>query len=200
MASDPYEILGVARDASEEDIKTAYRRLAKKYHPDLNPGDSSAAQKMNEINAAYDRIKNPQAYKNEAAGDPYGSNPYAGYDPFRGYGYSAGTSTDNSSSEGYEDPFESFFRQAGSQRTYYYYSTQNSHDQQAYRPRFSFGRVILLFILMNLLFSMCTPRYSYYPYYYYYGSPADSEAYAEQDNRSTDGYGYSWPQESNSRH
>ena len=56
---DPYQILGVSPNASEDDIKQAYRRLAKQYHPDLHPGDQQAAQKMNEINQAYEQIKNP---------------------------------------------------------------------------------------------------------------------------------------------
>ena len=60
MISDPYKVLGVAPNASDEEIKAAYRALAKKYHPDLNPGDEKAARRMNEINAAYDQIKNPQ--------------------------------------------------------------------------------------------------------------------------------------------
>ena len=59
MINDPYKVLGVSPDASDDEIKAAYRRLAKKYHPDLNPGDEHAAQMMNEINAAYDQIKNP---------------------------------------------------------------------------------------------------------------------------------------------
>ena len=50
MGADPFQILGVSPNASEDEIRQAYRRLAKKYHPDLNPGDPTAAQKMNEIN------------------------------------------------------------------------------------------------------------------------------------------------------
>ena len=58
---DPYEVLGVSRDASDEDIKKAYRRLAKQYHPDVNPGDKQAEEKMKEINAAYDAITDASA-------------------------------------------------------------------------------------------------------------------------------------------
>ena len=60
MISDPYQVLGVSPDASDEEIKQAYRKLAKKYHPDLNPGDEAAAKKMQQINAAYDQLKNPE--------------------------------------------------------------------------------------------------------------------------------------------
>ena len=67
MGTDPYQVLGVSPNASEDEIRQAYRRLAKKYHPDLNPGDKTAAQKMNEVNAAYDAIKNPQAYRQQQA-------------------------------------------------------------------------------------------------------------------------------------
>ena len=84
MIEDPYKILGVSRDASDEDIKRAYRRLAKKYHPDLNPGDQEAARRMQEVNAAYEQIKNPEKFQGQQAGG-YG-NPYGGYyDPFGGY-------------------------------------------------------------------------------------------------------------------
>ena len=63
MTGDPYEVLGVSHGASEDEIKQAYRRLAKQYHPDLHPGDAACAKKMNEINEAYDLLKNPQAYQ-----------------------------------------------------------------------------------------------------------------------------------------
>ena len=79
MIDDPYKVLGVSPDASDEEIKRAYRRLAKKYHPDLNPGDAEAARKMQQVNDAYEQIKNPQKASNQS-GSGYGS-----YDPFGGY-------------------------------------------------------------------------------------------------------------------
>ncbi len=61
MITNPYRVLGVPDGASEEECTKAYKRLAKKYHPDLNPNDKEAEKKMAEINAAYDQIKNGSA-------------------------------------------------------------------------------------------------------------------------------------------
>lgn len=86
MVEDPYKVLGVSENASKEEIKKAYRKKAKEYHPDLHPDDPVAAQKMNEVNEAYDMLNNPEKYKKEnngrstAGNNPYG-NPYGG--PYR---------------------------------------------------------------------------------------------------------------------
>lgn len=82
MNSNPYEVLGVARDASDADIKKAYHKLVMKYHPDRNPGDTSAEEKFKEVNNAFDILKDPQK---RAAYDRFGNAAFAG-----GNGASAG--------------------------------------------------------------------------------------------------------------
>lgn len=85
MIDDPYKVLGVSPEASDEEIKKAYRKLAMKYHPDRNPGDQEAAKKMQEINAAYDQIKNPDSYRRPGGqSGGYGNYGGYGYDPFGG--------------------------------------------------------------------------------------------------------------------
>ena len=79
MIEDPYKVLGVSPDASDEEIKKAYRKLAKQYHPDLNPGDPVAAKKMQQVNAAYEQIKNPEkAQPNRGPQGGYGYDPFGG--------------------------------------------------------------------------------------------------------------------------
>lgn len=65
MITNPYQVLGVPDGASEEECTAAYKRLAKKYHPDLNPDNPDTAKKMAEINAAYDQIKSGGVSNNQ---------------------------------------------------------------------------------------------------------------------------------------
>ncbi len=70
MAKNYYDILGVSKTASDEEIKKAYRSLAKKYHPDLNPGNNEAAEKLKEVNEAYSVLSDKTKRQNY---DTYGS-------------------------------------------------------------------------------------------------------------------------------
>ncbi len=85
MAKDFYEILGVKRNASDDDIKRAYRKLARKYHPDVNPGDKAAETKFKEISEAYNVLGEPEKRKKYDHLGPDGFR--MGFDPTT-YGYS----------------------------------------------------------------------------------------------------------------
>jgi DnaJ-class molecular chaperone len=99
MTGDPYEILGVKPDASQDQVRSAYRRLARKLHPDLNPGDKTSEERFKEVSAAYDllgdtekrarfdrgeidasgaeRPPQPHFYRDFAGGAAGGPHPYA---------------------------------------------------------------------------------------------------------------------------
>ncbi|EGD72591.1 dnaJ protein [Salpingoeca rosetta] len=100
---DFYELLGVSRDASERDIKKAYFQLAKKYHPDTNPGDEAAAQKFAEISEAYEVLSDSQKRQQY---DQFGSTgPSGGFGGQQGFG--GGFSSNP------EDIFREFMRNMG---------------------------------------------------------------------------------------
>lgn len=91
MAKSYYDVLGVSKDASEDEIKQAYRKLARQYHPDLHPNDEAAANKFKEISEAYDTLGNKEkraAYDNPS---PFG-NMGGGSSDFSGFGGFGGSS------------------------------------------------------------------------------------------------------------
>lgn len=100
---DYYEVLGVERGASEAEIKSAYRRLAKKYHPDLNPGDKEAEAAFKEVNEAYEVLSDDQR---RARYDQFGHE-----DPTAGGNY--GSYTTYTGGSGFEDIFETIFGSGG---------------------------------------------------------------------------------------
>ena len=209
MGTDPFQILGVSPNASEDEIRQAYRRLAKKYHPDLNPGDPTAAQKMNEINAAYDAIKNPQAYRQQQAqqqarqqyeqqyqrsGQQSSYDPLS--DPFGFWGYQSGQQNSQQSSRNTD--------QAGWQTWYTYRSddAQDSSDapggyqwtyHRTHRRGGLFTRLIAIYLLIQviaMLFGSCGYRSTYYdPYYYNNYSYGSSDTYSGQSQTDHSGTG-----------
>ncbi len=116
MNGDPFQILGVSPQASEEEIKAAYRKLAKKYHPDLNPNSPTAETKMKEINEAYTeaiRIK-----KGGGSSSSWYSSQGNAYQ-YGGYGYQ----------QQYDErPRDSYQFQPEFQATYDYITTYRYYD------------------------------------------------------------------------
>ena len=118
MSKELYSILGVKRDASPEQIKRAYRKLAVKYHPDKNPGDTEASDRFKEASAAYEILSNEERrtaydqYGFTGSGAPPSNNPFMG---------------------GFEDIFEQFF---GSHR-----ASQQHHERRTRKPHGSDIRV-----------------------------------------------------------
>ena len=120
--TDYYEVLGVSKTATADEIKKAYRTLAFKYHPDRNAGNAEAEEKFKQISAAYDVLGDETKRRNYDLGYSDSYNTY-------------GSQTSNASYGQYqEDPFYQWFNQAaGSQRTYGNYNGWNYTYQR--RPR-----------------------------------------------------------------
>ncbi|MBR3253448.1 DnaJ domain-containing protein [Candidatus Saccharibacteria bacterium] len=122
---DYYEVLGVSKDASDDEIKKAYRKLAIKYHPDKNPGDKEAEAKFKEVNEAHDVLSDKQK---RARYDQFGhagvggasGNPFAGGNPFgEGGNFNFNGQTFNfdfGGAGGFEDILGSLFGFGGARR------------------------------------------------------------------------------------
>src|SRR3982751_3899768 len=119
---DYYEILGVKRDAKPDEIKKAYRRLARKYHPDVNPGDKSAEERFKQMSEAFDVLSDPKKRKvydrfgqysenlANAASDPGAGSAYTRGAPFDFSGFDFGSATTAGGSSGsFRDIFADLF-------------------------------------------------------------------------------------------
>ncbi len=116
---DYYDILGVGKGASPEEIKRAYRKLARKYHPDVNPGDKSAEGKFKELNEAFEVLGDP---KKRTQYDQFGHAAFqqgagaGGFQGFRGFGGGDFSSFEDIFSGGFDDIFNVFSGMRGETR------------------------------------------------------------------------------------
>ena len=108
MARDYYDILGLSKSASDSEIKSSYRKLAMKYHPDRNPGDKKAEEKFKEISESYEILKDPQK---KAAYDQYGHAAFS-----QGAGGSQVEDFRDLELVGFSDIFEDMFGMGGDSR------------------------------------------------------------------------------------
>ena len=152
--TDPYAVLGVPHGASDEEVGRAYKKLARKYHPDLNPGDKTAEAKMKEINAAYHAIKDKKT-------DYQSTGSYQGTGSYQ--------RTESYSGTSYRDPWEDIFRTYGTGG----YQSQHERRYRRTSPFSVFLKFIMFMTVLRIIISLISGLFGggyggYNNNYYYY--------------------------------
>ena len=186
--NDPYAGLGISPNATDEEVTKAYRAMARKYHPDLHPGDKAAEAKMKEINAAYNQIQDIRSGK--ASYQPGGAGNAS-----RG-AYGSGGAYGNP----YGNPYGGAYRGYNQNQSYYgraeYRADPNRTEQEFYKQyrqpvhifRLPIVRIILIIFLVRLVLSLLFggfTRYSYSGYgdYGYYNGGSEAPYTQEYTQR-----------------
>lgn len=132
---DYYKILGLDKSANQDEIKNSYRKLAKKYHPDLNRDDDKAQEKFKEINEAYEVLGDEKKRKQyDAFGSSYNFRGGQSFDPSDfGFGTGSYTYTTSSGGDGFSDFFNMFFGDSGFEDIFTG-STRGSHTSRNVEP------------------------------------------------------------------
>lgn len=165
---DLYTVLEVPKTATQDEIKSAYRKLAMKYHPDRNPGDKAAEEKFKNITAAYDVLgdETKRRQYDEYGSSSASSNPYTNsYGNWQGQRYGWGSWTQENQ-DGFGDAFEQWFKAASSSqnqsgnsqngpfRTYTYYTKPEAQPRSALLIQFLL-KIFVAFLGISFL------RYSF---------------------------------------
>ena len=142
MPNDPFTVLGVSSSATEDEIKAAYRKLAKKYHPDLNPGDKAAEQKMREVNEAYTRALQIRKTGQDPYHNPFGSGSTSSSGYYNPFGQNTWGNTDSQDGDYSRNNYGGYGNQGGNPFGDFgfdpfsaFFGGQQSSQQTRYRSR-----------------------------------------------------------------
>ncbi len=162
---DPYEVLGISRSATDDEIKKAYRAKCKQYHPDLHPNDPTAEERFKEVQSAYSQVMDQRQGRTAGPGSSYGQNGYGSY----GYSSQSGPQyrsyTDPFGFGGFGFGFDPFGGQGGTRQSH----TQESTELQAARNYIRSGHYREALHVLNSV-----PSVQRQGQWYYYNALANS--------------------------